>query len=227
MSRRTRFEISPEVGTVSALLDAPAESPRALLVLAHGAGAGMEHTTMAAIAASLAVRGLAVLRFNFPFREFGRPRVDARDVATLAIAQAASHARELVPDVPLVLGGHSFGGRMASHAVLEHDIPGVQCLVFCAFPLHNAGKPSRTRAEHLSQIALPMIFLSGTRDALAQPELLVATVDELGTHATLHWLDTADHSYKVLKRSRKSTTPIFDEMAQTIVEFVDLAKKGS
>jgi predicted alpha/beta-hydrolase family hydrolase len=115
---------------------------------------------------------------------------------------------------------------MASHAVLEHDIGGVQCLVFCAFPLHNAGKPSRTRAAHLAEIALPMLFLSGTRDALAEPELLAATVDELGTRATLHWLDTADHSYKVLKRSRKSTTPIFDEMADRIVDFVARGSRG-
>lgn len=215
---RSRFEIAPEIGTVGALFRRVPEA-RAMLVLAHGAGAGMEHATLGAIADALAQRSIATLRFNFPFKEQHKPRVDAREVATLAIARAAAHARELEPRVPLWLGGHSFGGRMASHAVLDHSIPAVHGLVFCAFPLHPADRPSTSRAAHLPQIALPMLFLSGTRDALATPELLERTVAGLGTRAQLHWLETADHSYKVLKRSRKNPQPVFDEIADAITRF--------
>jgi uncharacterized protein len=216
---RSRFEISPEIGTVAALFR-PVVDARAVLVLAHGAGAGMEHSTLGALADAVGRRAVATLRFNFPFKEQHKPRVDSRDVAALAIARAAAHARELAPGVPLFLGGHSFGGRMASHAVLEQTIPDVRGLVFCAFPLHPADRPGTSRAAHLPQITLPMLFLSGTRDALATPELLERTVAGLG-RAQLHWLDTADHSYKVLKRSRKTEQPVLEEIADAIADFVN------
>src|SRR5262249_14596501 len=144
----------------------------ALYVFAHGAGANMRHATMTAIATELARRGIAVFRFNFPFLESAKRPVDSRPVATAAVAAAGAHGRGLCPAPPLFIGGHSFGGRMASHAIVEHDLGDVRGLVFCSFPLHPADKPGVTRAAHLDSIVRPMLFLSGTRDALATPELL-------------------------------------------------------
>jgi len=200
-------------------LDRP-ESPTALLVFAHGAGAGMQHASMRAIAAALMRRGIAVLRFNFPFIEAQRKRVDPQPVATAAIAAAVAHARRLCSALPLFVGGHSFGGRMASHAVLEHDLGAVQGLVFCSFPLHPAGKPATSRAAHLGRIGLPMLFVSGSRDALAEPELLRGVVGELGARAELVWLDTADHGYRVQKRARTRGEAVFDELADAVAAFV-------
>jgi uncharacterized protein len=211
--------ISAEHGSVSTLLSIPARA-RAILVLAHGAGAAMNHATMNAIADALGERTVATFRFNFPFMEHGRSRTDSRGVATLAIARAVHSARVHVPNVPMLIGGHSFGGRMASHAVLEHDLGDVRGLVFCSFPLHPAGNSDTSRAAHLPQIPLPMLFLSGTRDALATPSLLNDVVGQLGSRATLVWLDTADHGYRVLKRKRKAGVSVFEEMADAVDRFV-------
>jgi len=190
----------------------------ALLVMAHGAGADMRHTSMTSIAQALAERGIATLRFNFPFMEARNKRVDSRPVATAAIAAAVQQARELRPALPVFLSGHSFGGRMASHAVLEHDLDVVRGLVFCSFPLHLAGKPDTARAAHLPDIRLPMLFVSGTRDAMAESSLLEGVVAGLG--ATLVWLATADHGYRVLKRARQRTDSVFDELAEAVDTFV-------
>jgi predicted alpha/beta-hydrolase family hydrolase len=190
----------------------------AALVLAHGAGAGMRHRQMQSIADAFAKRGIATLRFDFPFIEAGKNRVDSQDVATAAIASAYAAARART-SLPVYIGGHSFGGRMASHAVLDQDIDPVG-LIFCSFPLHPPGKPGTTRAAHLARVRQPMLFLSGTRDALAEQALLRGVVDSLAT-AELHWLDTADHGYRVLKRSRASAEDVFDEMARVAREFVD------
>jgi predicted alpha/beta-hydrolase family hydrolase len=190
----------------------------AALVLAHGAGAGMRHASMEAIAAAFAQRGIATLRFDFPFIVAGRNRVDSPEVAGASIAAAFASAAERTT-LPVWLGGHSFGGRMASHAVLDRGLPAAG-LVFCSFPLHMPGKPATTRAAHLAAIAKPMLFLSGTRDDLAEPELLEPLVRSLPT-AKLHWLDTADHGYRVLKRKRASAESVFDEMARVAREFVD------
>ena len=189
----------------------------AALVLAHGAGAGMTHKHMQAIADAFGKRGIATLRFNFPFIEAGKSRVDAPDVATARIADAFAAAAERT-DLPIWLGGHSFGGRMASHAVIDRELDPAG-LVFCSFPLHMPGKPAVTRAAHLAAVRKPMLFLSGTRDDLADAALLSGVVASLA-NAELHWLDTADHGYGVLKRARTSTEDVFDEMARVARAFV-------
>jgi predicted alpha/beta-hydrolase family hydrolase len=193
----------------------------AACVLAHGAGAGMQHRNMQAIADAFEREGIGTLRFDFPFIEAGRSRVDAKDVSTASIA-AAYRALQQRCDLPLWLAGHSFGGRMASHAVLDEALGPrrPRGLILCAFPLHTAGKPSIQRAAHLGQIELPMLFLSGTRDKLAEAALLEETVRGLD-HSRLHWLDTADHGYKILKRSRRSAEDIFAEMARVARRFID------
>jgi predicted alpha/beta-hydrolase family hydrolase len=190
----------------------------AALVLAHGAGAGMQHRNMQALADAFAAQGIATLRFDFPFIEAGRKRVDPPAVATARIADAFRSARERTR-LPLWLGGHSFGGRMASHAVLTEPIAPAG-LVFCSFPLHMPGKPGTERARHLADIRLPMLFLSGTRDELATPALLEQVVAALPT-AKLHWLDTADHGYRVRQRERGDKGSVFDEIARETRAFVD------
>jgi predicted alpha/beta-hydrolase family hydrolase len=189
----------------------------AALVLAHGAGAGMRHRSMQALADAFAAHGVATLRFDFPFIAEGRRRVDPPAVATASIV-AAFRSAESRTALPLWLGGHSFGGRMASHAVLGGEIA-PRGLVFCSFPLHAAGKPGTERARHLGAIHLPMLFLSGTRDALATPPLLQPLVRSLPA-AKLHWIESADHGYRVPKRVRPDGSSVFDEMARETRAFV-------
>lgn len=169
----------------------------------------MTHPTMQGIAEAFAGVGIATLRYNFPFMEQGRSRVDAQAVSTATVAAALECAHGQSPG-PHLVGGHSYGGRMASHAVLDHGLD-VAGLVFCSFPLHTPAKPGTKRAEHLDGISAPMLFLSGTRDGMAQPALLNDVVERVG--ATVNWLETADHGYKVLKRTRTRTDDVFDEMA--------------
>jgi len=195
----------------------------AALVLAHGAGAGMQHASMQAIATAFELRGIATLRFDFPFRAEGRNRVDPPAVATAAIAAAYAAAAQRTY-LPIWLGGHSFGGRMASHAIVERALPAAG-LICCSFPLHMPGKPDSKRAQHLAAIRQPMLFLSGTRDELAKRELLEPLVASLPT-AMLHWLDTADHGYRVLKRQRTRTDSVFDEMAEAARAFIDRHSSG-
>jgi uncharacterized protein len=190
----------------------------AMLVLAHGAGAGSRHPHMQALADALERRGIGTLRFDFPFIEAGRKRVDPPAVATAALARAFD-AATASSTVPVWLGGHSFGGRMASHAVLDRKLAPAG-LVFCSFPLHPAGAPSTARAAHLRSVDLPMLFVSGTRDALAERALLEPVVAALPT-ARLHWLETADHGWRVLKRSRGNDENVYDEAARAIRGFVD------
>lgn len=190
----------------------------AALVLAHGAGAGMQHRNMQALADAFGRQGIATLRFDFPFIEAGRKHVDSRAVATAAIAEACGEASRRSA-LPLWLGGHSFGGRMASHAVIDEGLE-PRGLIFCSFPLHAPGKPGTDRAGHLEAIRLPMLFLSGTRDALADPGLLELVVSGLST-AELHGLDTADHGYRVLKRSRTTSEDVFDEMARVARSIIE------
>ena len=177
----------------------------------------MRHRHMQAIADACERRGIATLRFNFPFVDAGRRRVDAPSVAVTTIAEAYALASERSV-LPLWLGGHSFGGRMASHAVLDAGLD-PRGLIFCSFPLHPPGRPGTERARHLAAIGAPMLFLSGTRDALAERALLEPLVASMPM-AAVHWLDTADHGYRVLRRSRAAGEDVFDEMARAACEFI-------
>ena len=197
------------------LLEAP-PGARAGYVFAHGAGSGMNHSFMAALAKALAERGIASLRFNFPFMEQGSRRPDPPAVAHAAIRAAVAQATEQWPDLPLFAGGKSFGARMTSQAQALEPLPGVRGLLFVGFPLHPAGKPSTTRADHLADVRLPMLFLQGTRDALAQLELVRATTATLGSRATLHVVDGADHAFHVLARSGRNDAQVVDELAATM-----------
>jgi len=184
---------------VSGLLHLPADA-RALYVLAHGAGAGMTHPFMAAVADGLARRGIATLRYQFPFMEQASKRPDPPRVAHAAVRAAAATAARLV-DLPLFIGGKSFGGRMSSQAQAEAPLDRVAGLVFLGFPLHPAKQPSSERAEHLARVVCPMLFVQGTRDDLADLSLVSALVDRRGARATLVTIDDADHAFHVRAKS--------------------------
>ena len=190
--------------------------PLATLVFGHGAGGDMHHRTMKAIAEAFSKVAIATLRFNFPFKEEGHARVDSKAVSVATVKAAVEFAATNY-QTSLFLGGHSFGGRMASHAVVDYEL-NVAGMVFCSFPLHPRGKPSTARAEHLAAIRQPMLFLSGTRDALAEPDLLCSVVKV--ARAKLQWLETADHGYGILKRTRQRQDDVFDEMADYARDFV-------
>jgi predicted alpha/beta-hydrolase family hydrolase len=189
---------------VSALLIRP-EDATALFVFAHGAGAGMTHRSMESNAQGLAKRGIATLRYQFPYMERGSKRVDPPKVAHAAVRAAVTEAARQAPDLPLFAGGRSFGGRMTSQAQADKPLPAVCGLTFVGFPLHPAGKPSIVRAEHLSGIQIPMLFVSGDRDALAELDLLVQVVTALGDRATMHLIAHGDHSLKVPAKSGRSS----------------------
>ncbi|MBO6555740.1 MAG: alpha/beta fold hydrolase [Pseudomonadales bacterium] len=190
-----------------------------LLILAHGAGAPCSHPHMNAIAGALADVGIGTLRFNFPFMDEGRRRVDKIEVCLDAFDEILKHARENTSAASLFIGGHSFGGRMSTHYMAERNAPDIQGLMLFSFPLHVAKKPDTKRALHLPDIERPLLFLSGTRDALAEPDLLEPTVGKL-SNAKLHWLETADHSFKILKRTRTSTENVYAEAARVSNEWI-------
>jgi predicted alpha/beta-hydrolase family hydrolase len=212
--KEMEFEAATGQGQVSAILMRPADAS-ALLVMGHGASTNMRHATLQTIAERLADAGVATFRYNFPYSQHGRGR-DSQDVCTATIRSAVHAAQSVAPDLPLLAGGHSFGGRMTSTAAAESPLPAVRGLVFFSFPLHLPGKPATKRAAHLETVQLPMLFLSGTRDELAYLNLLQPVCEKLGERATLHLLDTADHGYRTLKRSRKSEEDVFDEIARTV-----------
>jgi hypothetical protein len=188
--------------TISGLWQAPPDAT-ACLILAHGAGAGMAHRSMAAIADGLETRGVATLRFQFPYMEKGGKRVDPPPIAHAAVRAAVDEARQRSGGLPLFAGGRSFGGRMTSQAEALTPL-GVRGLVFFAFPLHPAGKPSTDRADHLAKVAIPMLFVQGSHDALAELDLLQGMVSGLGEQATLWLIEDADHSFHVpAKTGRK------------------------
>jgi len=200
--QRLRVPID-DTRSVSALLLAPADAV-AGYVFAHGAGAGMDHAFMAAFANGLAKRGVATLRYQFPYMEQGSKRPDAPKVAHAAVRAAVGEAARRLPDLPWFAGGKSFGGRMTSQAHAAQPLPGVRGLVFVGFPLHPAGKPSDERARHLLEVAGPMLFLQGTRDELAALDLLQPVVQQLGGRATLMLFDDADHSFHVRASSGRT-----------------------
>ncbi|UYN89982.1 MAG: hypothetical protein KIT08_01795 [Anaerolineales bacterium] len=207
-----------EYGQVSALLQLPVGAT-ALLALAHGAGTDMRHASMQSLADALAAAGIGTLRYNFPYKEHKRGRPDSPVVTGAAVRAACAAAAEVAPELPLFAGGRSFGGRMTSLAASEAPLPSVHGLVFFAFPLHPAGAPATKRAEHLAQVGVPMLFLQGPRDELATPALLEPVVSQL-PNATLHWVDAADHSFKVLKRSGRTDADVMKELVETTAAFM-------
>jgi predicted alpha/beta-hydrolase family hydrolase len=213
------IEVGKE-GSVSGLVLKPA-SPRALYVFAHGAGAGMTHRSMAAIADGLAERGIATLRYQFLYMERKSGRPDAPKLAQAAVRAAVAEAHRLSPKLPLFAGGKSFGGRMTSGAQAAEPLDGVKGLVFLGFPLHPAGKPGRERAEHLANVHIPMLFLSGTRDTLAELEHLEPVVKSLGKKATLKLFDHADHSFHVPAKSGRKDAEVLTEILDEFARWVD------
>jgi uncharacterized protein len=204
----------PDIGEVSALYEAPA-NPLACYVFAHGAGAGMAHPFMAALADRLSDQGVATLRYQFPFMERGSKRVDKPELATATVRAAVELAAKLAGGAPLFAGGKSFGGRMTSIAAAEKPLA-VSGIAFVGFPLHGAGKPSATRAAHLGKVAVPLLFLQGTRDELADLKLLKEAVEPLGARASLHIIDGADHAFHVRKSSGSNDAAVLDELASTM-----------
>lgn len=205
--------------TVSGLWLTP-KNPRACLVLAHGAGAGMAHPSMAAIAEGLKERGVATLRFQFPYMERGSKRVDSPRIAHAAVRAAVSEARRRAATLPLFAGGKSFGGRMTSQTQAEAPLEGVRGLMFFGFPLHPAGAPSVERAAHLKDVSIAMLFLQGTNDALADVALMRPTVAALGRRATLRLFSDADHSFHVPKRSGRTNAAVMGEVLDVAAEWM-------
>jgi len=205
--------------SVSALLTRPALAT-ACFVFAHGAGAGMTHSYMEAVAAGLAARNVATLRYQFPYMEKGGKRPDPPALAQATVRAAVATAARVLPDTPRIAGGKSFGGRMTSLAQAKQPLAGVRGLAFFGFPLHPAGKPSIERAAHLTEIDVPMLFLQGTRDKLAELELLKPVIAGLGERATLHMVEGADHSFHVPARSGRSDDDVIHEMLDAFVEWI-------
>jgi predicted alpha/beta-hydrolase family hydrolase len=212
---------------VSGLLQAPPR-PLACYVLAHGAGAGMAHPFMAAVAAELADRGVATLRYQFPSMEQGMKRPDPPKVAQATVRAAAAEAARLVPGVALFAGGKSFGGRMTSQAQAAAPLPGVRGLIFLGFPLHPAGRPSQERGRHLFDVRIPMLFLQGTRDALATRAELEPLCRALGNRAVLRLYQDADHSFHVPARTGRTDAQVRRDMLDAVVGWISdvLGKSG-
>ena len=209
-------------GEVSSLLVRPQDA-RSLLVLAHGAGAGIRHPFLEKLAAELAGVQIATLRYQFPYMEERRRVPDSPSVLTSAVRAAAEKARELAPDLPILAGGKSMGGRMTSQAAAEHahELGQIKGLVFFGFPLHPPGKPGTKRAEHLARVTIQMLFLQGTRDQFADLKLLRPVVAGLGARATLREFETADHSFHVLKSTGKTDADVIRELAQAVRAWAD------
>ena len=218
-TKKLKFVAHESKDRVSGFLMMPAKA-KAVVVLGHGAGAGMHHANMENIANELAEKNVGTFRYQFPFMERGGGR-DSETVSIATVINAIAQTKKLTRK-PILAGGHSFGGRMTSLAAATADFPGyVSGLIFFGFPLHAPNKPSDHRAEHLKDIKLPMLFLTGTRDALNSLDLFKPIVKKLKRKATLHLLDTANHGYKILKRTRKSEEDVFVEMARVADEWID------
>jgi predicted alpha/beta-hydrolase family hydrolase len=205
---------------VSGLLIAPSK-PRSVYVLAHGAGAGMAHPFMEAAAQGLAERGIATLRYQFPYMERGSKRVDSPKVAHAAVRAAVAEAARRLPGVPLFAGGKSFGGRMTSQAQAVAPLEGVRGLIFLGFPLHAAGKPSDERGAHLQDVKIPMLFLQGSRDDLASLDLLTPLVKQLGDRAKLVVVEHADHSFHAPAKSGRKDPEVMTEVLAALAAWVD------
>jgi len=211
--------------SVSALLIRPPLA-KALYLFAHGAGAGMTHKSMASNAEGLAERGIATLRYQFPYMEKGSKRPDPPRIAHAAVRAAAAEAARVAPDLPLFAGGRSFGGRMTSQAQALEPLAGVRGLAFIGFPLHPAGKPGIERAGHLAEVAVPMLFVSGSRDALAEMGLLKPVVAELGDRASLYVLADADHGLKVPAKSGRTSAQAEAEALDAMADWMKALAEG-
>jgi predicted alpha/beta-hydrolase family hydrolase len=211
--KELRFAVEG-AGEVSALLVRPAK-PRWLLVLAHGAGAGMTHAFLEALVGELSAAGIATFRYQFPYMEQRRRAPDRPPVLTATVTAAVRAAQEAAPGLLLMAGGKSMGGRMTSTAASQSPLDQVRGLVFFGFPLHPPGQPSIKRADHLAKVSVPMLFLQGTRDTFAGLDLLRPVCAKLGSLATLHVIESADHSFHVLKSSGKTDAEVLHELAQT------------
>jgi len=205
---------------VSGLLLQP-EDARWLMLLAHGAGAGMRHPFMERLAGELAGVGIATLRYQFPYMEEQRGRPDSPATLTATVAAAMHAAKQNPANLPLLAGGKSMGGRMSSHAAAEGLIPGVRGLIFFGFPLHPPNRPGTKRADHLAKVPVPMLFLQGTRDTLADLKLLEPIVKGLRGNGKLHIIESADHGFHVLKRSGKTDASVLTELARTAAEWAE------
>ncbi len=218
-SEPLRFAVDG-AGEVSALFLRP-DNARLLLVLAHGAGAGMSHPFMENLAAELAAEGIATLRYQFPYME-GRRRVpDSPAALTATVVAAVRAAAKAAPELPLLAGGKSMGGRMTSQAAAERPLEGVRGLVFFGFPLHPPKRPATKRADHLAKVSVPMLFLQGTRDELAELDLLRPICAKLGALATLSVIDGADHSFHVLKRSGTNDATVLQQLVRTVASWAE------
>jgi predicted alpha/beta-hydrolase family hydrolase len=204
---------------VSGLLQLPPKAS-ACYILAHGAGAGMTHPFMAGIAAGLAARGIATLRYQFPYMEKGGRRPDPPKLAQATVRAAVAEAARRFPDMPLIAGGKSFGGRMTSQAQADAPLPGVRGFAFLGFPLHPAGRPSRERGQHLFEVHVPMLFLQGTRDALADMEELKPLCAAIGSRATLRLFPDADHSFHMPRRSGRTDEEVMTELLDALAVWI-------
>ncbi len=217
-TKTLKISVSEAIGIVSAIFIKP-EKAKAVLVLGHGAGAGMTHAFMEQLAADLATQEIATLRYQFPYMEKGSRRPDSPKVVYPTILAAIAKAQELAPNLPLYLGGKSFGGRMSSQLAAMENLEMVKGLVFFGFPLHGIGKPSIKRAEHLKEVKQPMLFLQGTRDKLAEVDLIEEVCKDLD-NATLQFFEGADHSFKMLKRSGKTQEEVIVALATRMKEWL-------
>ena len=213
------IHVGDTVGVVSGIFLRP-DDAWAVYLLAHGAGAGMRHHFMEDVAGALAARGVATLRYQFPYVEHGSRRPDPPGMLEATVRAAVAKARELAPDLPLVAGGKSMGGRMTSNAMAHRSLDGVRGLVFLGFPLHPPKQPGVARGEHLARVQAPMLFLQGTRDTLADLDRITGVCERLGPQATLHVVEGADHSFSVLKRSGRTDAEVLEELADTITDWV-------
>src|SRR6267143_4635783 len=213
-----RFAAGERAGEVSGLLLRP-DGARLLYVVAHGAGAGMRHPFLESIAQRLAERSIATLRYQFPYMEQRARRPDPPAVAAATVRAAVMEAARVAPGLPLVAGGKSFGGRMTSTAQAEAPLPGVRGLVFLGFPLHPPGRPGDSRAEHLAQVRIPMLFLQRDRDEFADLKLLKPVDKRLGDRAILHHVEGGDHSFHVLKRSGRTDADVMEELVGAIADW--------
>jgi predicted alpha/beta-hydrolase family hydrolase len=218
-AKEIRLTVSEKAGDVTGLFLKPKDT-KALLVLAHGAGAGMRHKFMEEICAKLSDRGIATLRYQFPYMEKGIKRPDSEGVLTATVRAAVAAGKNLADSIPVFAGGKSMGGRMTSLAAAKEALDGVQGLLFFGFPLHAAGKPSADRGKHLAEVSIPMLFLQGSRDALGDQKLLKPLCHRLGKRAELFVVDGADHSFHMLKSSGRSDDEVLNEVADKAVSWI-------